>query len=93
MADPAKKTTGYNFGGYTAPGLDKLIEDARTGDCSHAARKRSYEAFNKILNEDQPYDFGFSPNTLLVVPKGMREFDPGSFGIAWNIEKWWYRRP
>ncbi len=93
IPDPAKKTAGYNFGGYAAPGLDRLIEDARTGDCSLAARKRSYEAFNKILNEDQPYDFGFSPKTLLVVPKSMREFDPGSFGTAWNVERWWYRRP
>jgi len=93
IPDPVKKTTGFNFGGYTAPGLDKLIEDARIGDCSLAARKRGYEAFNKILNEDQPYDFGFSPKTLLVVPKSLREFDPGSYGTAWNVEKWWYRRP
>ncbi len=93
IPDPAKKTTGFNFGGYTAPGLDKLIEDGRTGDCALSARKRAYEAFNKILNEDQPYDFGFSPKVLLVVPKSMREFDPGSFGTAWNVEKWWYRRP
>jgi len=40
--------------------LDKAIDDGRNGpDCSIAARKRAYDAFNRILNEDQPYNFLF----------------------------------
>lgn len=92
IPDPAKKTTGFNFGAFTAPGFDKAIEDGRSGDCSQAARKKNYETFNKILNEEQPYNFGFSPNTLLVVPANLRAIDPATFGSTWNIEKWWFKQ-
>ncbi|HET8567753.1 MAG TPA: ABC transporter substrate-binding protein [Candidatus Limnocylindria bacterium] len=92
IPDPGKGTTGFNFGAFTAPGFDKAIEDGRSGDCSQAARQKNYETVNKILNEEQPYNFGFSPNALLVVPKNMRAIDPGPFSTTYNIEKWWYKK-
>lgn len=95
IPDASKNVTGFNFGAFTAPGFDKAIEDGRSpsnGDCSQANRKKNYETFNKTLNDEQPYNFGFSPNTLLVVPKNMRGIDPGTFSTYWNIEKWWYKQ-
>ena len=44
------------------------------------------------MNDEQPYNFGFSPNTLLVVPKNLRAIDPGTFSTYWNIEKWWFKQ-
>src|SRR6266851_1043278 len=93
IPDPAKKTTGYNFGAWSSADADKAIDAARTptsGDCSQPTRKKSYDALNRLLNEEQPYDFGFSPTTLLVAPKDLRGLDPGTFATYADIEKWWF---
>lgn len=92
IPDPAAAKTGFNFGAFTNPEFDKAIEAGRSGNCSQAERKKNYETFNKILNEEQPYMFGFSPNTLLVVPQNLRAIDPGTFGSTWNLEKWWFKQ-
>jgi peptide/nickel transport system substrate-binding protein len=95
IPDAAKKTTGYNFGAWSSAEADKAIEAARTpasGDCSQATRKKSYEALNRLLNDEQPYDFGFAPTTLLVAPHDLRGFDPGTFATYSDIEKWWFAR-
>jgi peptide/nickel transport system substrate-binding protein len=92
IPDAARRMAGYNFGAWSSPEADKLIESARTpgsGDCSQAARKKAYESFNRLLNEEQPYDFGFAPTTLLVAPHALRGFDPGTFATYSDIEKWW----
>ena len=95
IPDPARRTTGYNFGAYSSPDLDKAIDAGRTpanGDCSQVTRKKSYEAFNRLLNEEQPYDFGFSPSVLLAATKDLHGFDPGTFGTYVDVEKWWIGR-
>ncbi len=95
IPDAAKRTTGYNFGAFSSVDADKAIDAARTpasGDCSQATRKKSYDAFNRLLNEEQPYDFGFSPTTLLVAAKELRGLDPGTFSSYSDIEKWWFAR-
>ncbi len=94
IPDPATKKTGFDFGGYKNADVDKAIDQARNpsnGDCSIATRKKAYATFNKILNEDQPYNFGFVPNDLYVTPKTLQNFDPGSFSATYNIEKWWFK--
>ena len=93
--DAQKRTTGYNFGAFSSPDADKAIDAARTpasGDCSQATRKKSYETLNKLLNEEQPYDFGFSPTTLLVASRDLRGLDPGTFGTYTDMERWWVAR-
>ncbi|MDE3113815.1 MAG: hypothetical protein KGN00_01480 [Chloroflexota bacterium] len=95
IPDPAKKTTGFDFGGYKNADVDKAIDEGRNpsnGDCSIAARKKQYETFSKILNDDQPYNFGFVPNSLYVTPKGLQNFDPGAFSQTYNINQWWIKK-
>jgi peptide/nickel transport system substrate-binding protein len=95
IPDAAKKTTGFNFVAYSNPTVDKAIEEGRApsdGNCSQEARKRHYEAFNRQLNEDQPYNFGFSPNTLQVTPTNLMGPDPGPYSLRWNINKWWFKK-
>lgn len=84
--------TGFNIGGFTSGALDQAIDAGRTGDCSVAARKVHYDTFNRILNEGQPYNFGFSQLTLTVVPARLQEFAGGTFDGYANIEKWWLRK-
>jgi peptide/nickel transport system substrate-binding protein len=85
---------GNNFVGYNNPELDKLIEQGRGPDCSQATRKSVYSQANKILNEDQPYNFGFSQNRILATDKRIRGIEPGSFSpdATWNVEKWWIKQ-
>jgi peptide/nickel transport system substrate-binding protein len=85
---------GNNFVGYNNPELDKLVVDGRGPNCSQDARKTVYAQANKILNEDQPYNFGFSQNRILATDKRIRGIEPGSFSpdATWNVEKWWIKQ-
>jgi peptide/nickel transport system substrate-binding protein len=86
------KRPAFNYVHYKSDVVDKALEDGRT-KCALADRKAAYKAFNKQLNEDQPYNFGFSENTLLVANKRLQGLEPGPFRrlSLWNIEKWWIK--
>jgi len=93
VASPTK--AGNNFVGYSNPDVDKLIEQGRNGpDCSQAARQKTYQSLNKILNEDQPYMFGYSPKEIMVADGRIQGVDPGTFNLEglWNIDKWWIKK-
>lgn len=81
--------TGNNFISYKNPDADKAMVDGRT-NCAQADRKTAYDTFNKIVNEDQPYNFGFAQNVLYFVNKKFQGVDPGPYSrrAFWNIEKW-----
>jgi peptide/nickel transport system substrate-binding protein len=83
---------GFNTVGYKSDVVDKALVDGRT-KCSREERKTAYNAFNKQLNEDQPYNFGYSGNTLLFANKRLQGLEPGPFRrlSLWNIEKWWVK--
>ena len=85
---------GYDFVGYGNDVVDKALEDGRTM-CQPDQRKAAYKTFDRELNEDQPYNFGFAPNTLVFVNERFDGPAPGPFGGAsgaglafWNIETW-----
>ena len=93
VASPTK--AGNNFVGYSNPEADKLIEQGRNGpDCSQGARQKVYQQLNKILNDDQPYMFGYSPRTILVADARIQGIDPGTFNLEglWNVDKWWIKK-
>lgn len=95
IPDPAKGTTGFGFTFFKDPALDKAIEEGRNptnGDCSTAARKKNYETFNKILNENQPYNFGYSNTVLAVAQKTLQNFAPASFSTIYNVHTWWIKK-
>ena len=75
--------------------IDAAIEAARNptnGDCSIATRKKNYETFNKILNDNQPYNFGYVPNVLYVSQKSLQNFNPAPFAQVYNIYEWWIKQ-
>jgi ABC-type transport system substrate-binding protein len=75
--------------------MDKAIEQARNpsnADCSIATRKKNYETFNKILNEQQPYNFGYVPNILAGSQKTLQGFAPASFATVYNVHQWWIKQ-
>jgi peptide/nickel transport system substrate-binding protein len=95
IPDRAKGTTGFGFTFFKSPDMDKAIETARNptnGDCSIATRKKNYETFNKILNDEQPYNFGYVPNVLYASQKSLQGFAPASFAQVYNIYQWWIKQ-
>jgi hypothetical protein len=87
--------TGFGFTFFKDAAMDKAIEQGRNptnGDCSTAARKANYETFNKILNENQPYNFGYSNNVLAVSQKSLQNFAPASFSTIYNVQEWWIKK-
>ena len=95
VPDPAKKVEGFGFTFFKDPAMDKAIEEARNpsnGDCSLASRKKQYETFNKILNENQPYNFGYANNVLAVSQNSLQSFKPGSFSTIYNVFEWWIKK-
>ena len=95
IPNPATKVEGFGFTFFKDPALDKAIEQGRNptdGNCSTAARKTNYETFNKILNENQPYNFGYSNNVLAVSQKSLQNFAPAPFQTVYNVEQWWIKK-
>jgi peptide/nickel transport system substrate-binding protein len=95
IPDPATQKTGFGFTYFKDPAMDKAIEEARNpsnGDCSVAARKKQYDTFNKILNENQPYNFGYVPNTIAAAQKSLQGFAPAPFSTLYNVQEWWIKK-
>lgn len=95
IPDPAKNVTGFGFTYFKSTDVDKAIEEARNpsnGDCSVAARKKNYDTFNKILNEEQPYNFGYVPNVLAASQNQLQGFAPAPFSSLYNVQDWWIKK-
>ena len=75
---------------YKNADLDKAINDSRS-HCAQADRKDAFKRANQILNEEQPYNFGFAQNVLLGVSKKVQNINPGPYA-RWGQAKpetWW----
>lgn len=86
---------GLNQVGYQNEVVDRALETGRTS-CGQAERLAAYKAFNSQLSKDQPYNFGFTANTLLFVNKKFQGVAPGPFpnvqnSYHWNVEQWWIK--
>jgi peptide/nickel transport system substrate-binding protein len=95
IPNPATKVEGFGFTFFKDAAMDKAIENGRNptdGNCSTAARKSNYETFNKILNENQPYNFGYSNNVLAVSQKSLQNFAPAPFQTVYNVQEWWIKK-
>ncbi|MBL7197128.1 MAG: peptide-binding protein [Candidatus Omnitrophica bacterium] len=78
----------FNFIGYKNSEVDKLIiEGRRTFDQSK--RKKTYHKIHKIIFEEQPNMFLYSPDSLVIIDKRFQGIDPGPIGIGHNFIKWW----
>jgi len=95
IPDPATQKTGFGFTYFKDPAMDKAIEEGRNpsnGDCSLAARRKQYDTVNKILNDNQPYNFGFVPNVIAVAQKSLQGFAPAPFSTLYNVQEWWIKK-
>jgi peptide/nickel transport system substrate-binding protein len=79
-----------NWIDYKNPDLDKAIEETRN-NCGETDRKNAFKRANQILNDEQPYNFGFAANVLLGVNRRIHGIEPGPYA-KWGQaapETWW----
>ena len=80
---------------YKNSTVDAALLSNRNGpDCSIDARKKALATVYKQLNEDAPYTFLFTQDSLGFFNKSLQGIEPKPFSTAsgWNIEKWWIKR-
>ena len=78
---------------YNSPAADAALKANREGpDCSKAARKTATHTLDVNLNQDAPYTFLFSGDTLGYSQKTLQNFKAFTFSREWNIEQWWLKK-
>ncbi len=80
---------GGNYGHYTNPQVDDLLKQGRATP-DKTQRKQIYTNLAKILNEECPWVFLWSPNSLTAYNKRLVGFKPPSYAnhYMWNAEEW-----
>ncbi len=80
---------GGNYGHYSNPQADDLFKQGRATP-DKAQRKQIYTNLAKLLNEECPWVFLFSPNSIFAYNKRLQGFKPPSYAnsFMWNAEEW-----
>ncbi|MBV8718169.1 MAG: hypothetical protein JOZ65_24130 [Chloroflexi bacterium] len=80
---------GGNYGHYTNTRLDELFPQGRsTADLNQ--RKQIYTEAATIMNDELPWIYLWSPNSIFAVSKRLVGFKPPSYAThdMWNAEEW-----
>lgn len=84
--------SGLNIADYANKEVDKLLEDGRLS-LDLNARRDKYKKFQKIIAEDEPAIFLYSPNYIYVQSKKIKGFNVKSIvspsDRLGDIEKWY----
>ena len=77
----------YNFGGYSSPEVDRLLEQGRR-TFNREQRRRIYHEVHRRLYEDQPYLFLYVADALPIVSARFRNVTASPIGIGYNFIEW-----
>jgi peptide/nickel transport system substrate-binding protein len=77
----------YNSGLYSNKQVDDLLAKGIV-TAEFNARKAIYDQFQKLIYDDVPAVFLYSPNGLTAVSKRMVNVNMSTFDITYNLEKW-----
>ncbi|MBU0722561.1 peptide ABC transporter substrate-binding protein [Patescibacteria group bacterium] len=84
--------SGLNIADYANKEVDKLLEDGRLSS-DLKVRKEKYQKFQKIIAEDEPAIFLYSPNYTYVQSKKIKGFNIRSIILPsdrfGNIDQWY----
>jgi len=78
----------FNFISYTNSEVDEVLEKGRR-TFDREERKKYYDRFQEILNEQQPYTFLYVAYALPVVSNRFHGIEPAPAGIAYNFKDWY----
>ncbi|MDQ6906663.1 MAG: ABC transporter substrate-binding protein [Chloroflexota bacterium] len=80
---------GANYGHYSNTKVDDLFKQGRA-TTDKAQRKKIYTDLALILNDEMPWVYLWSPNSVHVYTKRLQGFKPPSYAThqVWNAEEW-----
>ena len=80
---------GANYGHYSNPQVDDLFKQGRA-ITDTAQRKQIYTKLAQILNDEVPWIYLWSPNSIHAYNKRLVGFKPPSYAthLVWNAEEW-----
>jgi peptide/nickel transport system substrate-binding protein len=80
---------GANYGHYSNPKVDDLFKQGRA-TTDRTQRKKIYTDLALILNDEIPWAYLWSPNSIHVYNKRLQGFKPPSYAThqVWNAEEW-----
>ena len=80
---------GGNYGHYTNARLDELFSTGR-GTTNLAERKKIYTEAATIMNDELPWIYLWSPNSIFALSKKLVGFKPPSYAThnMWNADEW-----
>lgn len=78
----------YNFGHFSNPELDALMEAARE-EAEIDERRRIFHEIQAILHREQPYTFLWEPQRLNARTSRLRDSRPNALSTFHNVDEWW----
>ncbi len=79
-SDQLNRTGSSNFISFSNPEADRLISIIRT-TADDQERRKAYHAFHRLLHEEQPYLFLFSPYSLQIISSRYRNLQVFPTGV------------
>ncbi len=80
---------GANYTHYSNPRVDELFKQGRA-TIDPAQRKKIYTEVAQIINDEMPWIYLWSPNSIHAFNKRLVGFKPPSYSthFVWNAEEW-----
>jgi peptide/nickel transport system substrate-binding protein len=82
---------GLNITSFNDPEIDELFRKARSTFDLKKQRKY-YFKIQKLLAEEVPYTFLYTPYSMSAVNSDIRGIKPAPAGIDYDVRKWYYAR-
>lgn len=79
---------GQNISRFRDARVDAALDRGRGPDCSTVSRKSAYGELDRILNEEQPVNFGVNVLSFAVTSARLQSLDPGPYDFYKNVERW-----
>ncbi|HKI82906.1 MAG TPA: ABC transporter substrate-binding protein, partial [Candidatus Krumholzibacteria bacterium] len=81
-------SNGYNFGNYSNPKVDRLIEEAHRQSSLAVAKERLIQ-IQEILHHDQPMTFLLEPEQLDAARDRVKDAQPNALSSLLDLKDWW----
>lgn len=84
----ASRDDGYNFGGYSNPEVDRLLDLARA-ETDPEELTATYRRIERILHEDQPYTFLWEAMKVTATGSRVHDATPNALSVYYDLDDWW----
>lgn len=78
----------FNYGNYSNPEVDRLIELGRE-ELNREKAARIWKQFQQVVHEDQPYTFLFWIDRIVAVHDRFENVHPIPLSTLYELEKWY----